>query len=310
MREQSLNFRTTNISRLFKHNWQLYILLLPSLVILIIFMYVPMYGVVIAFKDYNAKLGIMGSPWVGLKYFQQFFSTSIAKTTIVNTFALGFLTLLFSFPIPIIFALLLNQLRSDGFRRFVQTASYAPYFISNVVVVSIMAVILAPSSGFVNHIIVSLGGQPKLFMSRPEYFRPLYVISGIWQTMGFNAIIYLAALTAVSPEYHEAAVVDGASKLQRIIHIDIPMIMPTVAIMFIITVGNVLNIGYEKVYLMQNGMNLAVSEVISTYVYKTGLLSAQYSFATAVGLFNSVVNFMLLIVANTVTRKMADISIF
>lgn len=297
-------------SKIIKDNWRLYTLMLPALIWLVVFMYAPMYGVLIAFKDYNAKLGILNSPWAGMKYFQQFFSTNIASTVIKNTIVLSVYSLIFSFPIPIIFALLLNQLRSIKYKKFVQTVSYAPYFISNVVVVSILAVILAPGGGFVNTIIQALGHEPVLFMSRPEYFRPLYIISGIWQSMGFNAIIYIAALAGISPEYHEAAIIDGATKIRRIIHIDLPLILPTIIIMLILAIGNILTIGYEKVYLMQNGMNLSVSEIISTYVYKSGLMNAQYSFATAVGLFNSTVNFILLVCANYITKKLADISIF
>ncbi len=294
------------------NNWQLYTFLLPALIWLIVFMYVPMYGILIAFKDYKVKLGIAGSPFAEplFKYFNQFFTTNIAVTAIKNTLTLSLVQLLFGFPFPIIFALLLNQIRREKAKKFIQTVSYAPYFISNVVVVSILAVILAPSSGFVNHLIVKLGFEPILFMSRPEYFRPMYVISGIWQSMGFSAIIYIAALAGISPDYYEAAIVDGATKFQRIWYIDIPLIMPTVIVMFILAVGNIMSVGYEKVYLMQNGMNTSVSEIISTYVYKTGLLNAQYSFATAVGLFNSIVNFVLLVITNTMAKKFSNISIF
>jgi len=295
--------------KILKNNWQLYTLLLPGLIWLIIFMYAPMYGVTIAFKDYNAKLGILGSPWAGMKYFNQFFSTNIAGTVIVNTLALSVLTLVFAFPIPVFFALFLNQFKNARYKKFVQTVSYAPYFISNVVVVSIMAVILSPG-GFVNKLIQFFGLEPVLFMSRPEYFRPMYIISGIWQSMGFNAIVYIAALSGVSPEYHEAAIVDGATKFKRMLYIDLPLISPTIIIMFILAIGNIMTVGYEKVYLMQNGMNLKVSEIISTYVYKSGLLNAQYSFATAVGLFNSTVNLVLLLVANSVAKKFSDISLF
>ncbi|GHU78900.1 sugar ABC transporter permease [Clostridia bacterium] len=291
------------------HNWQLYVLLLPALIWLIVFCYAPMYGVTIAFKDYNSKLGIMGSPFAGLKYFRQFFSTNIFTVTLTNTLAVSGLQLGFGFPIPILFALLLNQLRSARFQKVVQTVSYAPYFISNVVVVSILSVVMSPS-GFVNGFIQSSGKAAVLFMSRPQYFRPLYVGSGIWQSMGFNAIIYLAALAGVSPDLHEAAIVDGASKIKRIIHIDLPTIAPTIIVMLILAIGNLMSVGYEKAYLMQNGMNTSVSELISTYVYKAGLVNAQYSFATAVGLFNSVTNLILLSLANIVSRKTADIGLF
>ena len=298
------------VFRAVKKNWQLYVLLLPALIWLAIFCYVPMYGILLAFKDFSIRKGIAASPWAGLKYFEQFFSTAVAGTLIKNTLMLSLLSLLVVFPLPILFALLLNQLQSKRFKKFVQTASFAPYFVSNVVVVSIMTVILAPSSGFVNVLLQSFGSEPIMFMTRPEYFRSLYVVSQVWQSMGFNAIVYLAALTGISPDLHEAAIVDGANKLQRIIHIDIPTIMPTIVIMLILAIGSIMTVGYEKVYLMQSGMNTSVSEIISTYVYKVGLLNAQYSFSTAVGLFNSISNFILLLAANLITRKVAGLGIF
>jgi putative aldouronate transport system permease protein len=297
----------------YQKNWRLYTLMLPALVWLGCFAYAPMYGLVIAFKDFRARSGIMGSPWVNplFKHFAAFFSTSLAWTTITNTLILSILTLLISFPVPIIFALLLNQIKGAKTKKLIQTISYAPYFISTVVVVSILSVILSPGSGFVNTIITWFsGGDPVLFMTRPEYFRPVYIISNIWQSMGFNAIIYIAALTGISPEIYEAAIMDGANKFQRIIHIDIPSVMPTVIIMFTLAVGSIMSIGYEKVYLMQNGMNTLTSEIISTYVYKIGLQGAQYSFATAVGLFNSAVNFIILILCNSIAKRTANISIF
>lgn len=295
------------------HNWQLWVMLLPALAWLVVFVYAPMYGLVIAFKDFKPRAGITGSPWVTplLKHFAQFFSTNIARNTVVNTLILSLLTILISFPVPIIFAILLNQIKRSRIRRTIQTISYAPYFISTVVVISIMNVILAPGSGFVNTIYTTItGNSPLLFTSRPEYFRPLYVISNIWQSMGFSAIIYIAALTGISPDYYEAATVDGANKFKRILYIDIPLIMPTAIIMFILAIGNIMTVGYEKVYLMQNGMNTVVSEIISTYVFKSGLQNAQYSFATAVGLFNSGVNFIILLICNMVAKRTADISIF
>jgi putative aldouronate transport system permease protein len=298
---------------LFRDNWRLYVLVLPALAWLGIFAYAPMYGLIIAFKSFRPRLGITGSPWAEplFSHFIDFFSTSIAFNIITNTIVLSLLTILISFPVPIVFAILLNQIRGKGPRKAIQTISYAPYFISTVVVVSILTVILSPGSGFVNTIITFFTGEgPVLFMTRPEYFRPIYIISNIWQGMGFSAIIYIAALTSISPDYYEAAIVDGAAKFQRIIHIDIPFITPTAIIMFILAIGNIMTVGYEKVYLMQNGMNTVVSEVISTYVYKTGLQSAQYSFATAVGLFNSGVNFIILAVCNTIAKKTSDISIF
>ena len=286
--------------------------MLPALLWLIVFAYMPMYGILIAFKDYKGKMGIMGSPWAEpiLKHFTSFFSTSVAPQIIGNTIILSLLTILISFPVPVIFALLLNQIKNNRRRKVVQTISYAPYFVSNVVVVSILSVICAPS-GFINTIIKFFNGGNALYLtSAAEYFRSLYVISNIWQTMGFNAVIFIAALTAISPDYYEAATIDGASRFQRILYIDIPMILPTIILMLILQIGNIMNVGYEKAYLMQNGSNTIVSELISTYVYKVGLQTAQYSFATAVGLFNSVVNFIILVTANFIAKKVSDISIF
>lgn len=298
--------------KIIARNWRLYVLMLPALIWLIVFAYVPMYGMVIAFKDYKAKMGILGSPWAEplFKHFSSFFSTSIAPQVIKNTVVLSLLTILISFPVPIIFALLLNQIKNGKIKKVVQTISLAPYFVSNVVAVSILYVICAPS-GFVNTIIKTFnGGQALYLTSTAEYFRTLYIGSNIWQTMGFSAIVYIAALAGVSWEYHEAAIMDGATKLKRILYIDLPLIMPTIIIVFILNIGNIMSIGYEKAFLMQSGTNTAVSEIISTYVYKVGLQNAQFSFATAVGLFNAVVNFIILIIANTVARKTTDISIF
>lgn len=296
--------------RFLRHNWQLWLLLLPALIWLIVFCYAPMYGVQIAFKDYKVKLGIAGSPWAGMKYFNQFFITSIALKSIRNTLLLSLYSLLWCFPIPILFALLLNMLRNQRYKKFVQTISFAPHFVSTVVVVTMMNIMFAPTNGWVNKIITSLGFDEVLFMTRPEYFRSMYIGSSLWQDMGFSAIVYIAALAGVSPELHEAAIVDGASKLKRLIHIDIPCILPTVIIMFILTVGNLFSVGYEKAYLMQGSLNTEVSEIISTYVYKVGLQGAQYSFSSAVGLFNSVVNLVLLLAVNTISRKVSQTSLF
>ena len=300
------------VKRTFSRNWRLYVLMLPALLWLIVFAYMPMYGILIAFKDYKGKMGIMGSPWAEpiLKHFTSFFSTSVAPQIIGNTIILSLLTILISFPVPVIFALLLNQIKNNRRRKVVQTISYAPYFVSNVVVVSILSVICAPS-GFINTIIKFFNGGNALYLtSAAEYFRSLYVISNIWQTMCFSAIVYIAALTGISQDYYEAAIMDGATKLKRILYIDIPLIMPTIIIMFILSIGNIMSIGYEKVYLMQSRTNTTVSEIISTDVYKVGLQNAQFSFATAVGLFNAIVNFVILLIVNAISRKTADISIF
>ena len=293
-----------------KKSWQLWLLLLPALLYIVVFCYQPMYGALIAFKDFNPRLGIMGSPWAGLKYFKQFFQTSIFSKTLFNTILLSTYNLLWSFPIPIIFALLLNQVRSRKLKGFIQTVTYAPNFISVVVLVGMVTLFLAPGSGFLTGILGKLGAKDSLYLVRPEYFRTLYIASGIWQSMGFSSIIFLAAMTGVSPELHESAMMDGAGIVKRIWHIDLPAILPTIVIMLIMAIGNILSIGYEKVYLLQNGMNLEVSEIISTYVFKTGIRSAQYSFATAVGLFNSVINLILLLAANIIAKKTTETSLF
>ena len=300
--------RTGGLWTSIRQSWQLYVLLLPTLVFILVFAYGPMYGLLLAFKNFNPRMGIWGSNWAGMKYFNQFFGTSIFFTTLKNTLILSITSLLFSFPAPIIFALLLNQVKRG--KRFIQTITYAPNFISVVVLVSMIILFLAPTTGFLSKILSAFGTKDALYLVRPEYFRPIYIISGIWQGMGFGAIVYIAALTGVNPELHEAAMIDGAGIVKRIRHIDIPAILPTIVIMLILAIGNILSVGYEKVFLLQNGMNLNVSEVISTYVFKTGVQQAQYSFATAVGIFNSVVNLILLVASNAIAKRVTETSLF
>lgn len=283
--------------------WQLYVLLLPTLVFFIVFCYVPMYGVQLAFKDYNAMLGITGSPWVGFEHFRRFFESYQFKQLLGNTLTLSIYQLAVSFPVPIILALALNQVKNAKFKKVVQTVTYAPHFISIVVLVGMLNVFFSTNGGLVNEIVKFFGGEAKLFLGQEQYFQHMYVWSGVWQSMGWSAIIYLAALSGVSPELHEAAVVDGASKIKRIWHIDIPAILPTIIILLILNCGQVMSIGFEKAFLMQNSLNIGTSEIIPTYVYKMGLLNAQYSFSTAVGLFNSVINCTLLFVVNKISKK-------
>jgi putative aldouronate transport system permease protein len=263
-----------------------------------------MYGIVIAFKDFMPNAGILGRPWLGLKYFERFFHLYNFWQLIENTLGLSVFQLIVGFPIPIIVALMLNQLANERFKKFIQTVIYAPHFISTVVLVGILYVFLS-EKGLINNLIVLLGGKPIFFMASPEWFKPLYVFSGIWQETGWSTIIYLAALTGISPELHEAAMVDGANKWQRILHVDIPGIMPTVMILFILAVGNIMNVGFEKAYLMQTPLNLPSSEIIATYVYKVGLQQIQYSFAAAVGLFNSVINLILLVLVNKLAKRVS-----
>ncbi|USK52555.1 ABC transporter permease subunit [Bacillus sp. CMF12] len=285
-------------------NYQLYLFLLPALIYFIVFHYVPMYGVLIAFKDFVATKGIMGSPWVGFKHFERFFDSYQFWTLIKNTLGLSVTQLIVGFPLPIFLALMLNQIRSEKYKRFVQTVVYAPHFIS-VVVLAGMIYVFFSNNGLINNLILIFGGDPISFMAKPEWFKPLFIASGVWQETGWAAIIYLAALAGVSPELHEAAVMDGANKWQRIFHVDIPAIMPTAVILLILSVGNIMNIGFEKAYLLQTPMNQPAAEIIPTYVYKMGLQQAQYSFAAAVGLFNSVINLILLIAVNKFAKKLS-----
>lgn len=300
----------TTVCRNIVKNWELYLFLLPTVIYIIVFKYLPMYGVTIAFKNFNPALGIQGSPWVGLRHFERFFNSFRFWDLLKNTLGLSVFQLVASFPIPILVALMLNQVRHKGYKKFVQTVIYAPHFISTVVLVGIMFVFLSPSSGIVNKAIELFGGEPIFFMARPEWFRSLYVFSGIWQGTGFGTIVYLAALTSVPPELHEAAIVDGATKLQRIRYIDIPSIIPTAVILLILNVGNIMNIGFEKAYLMQTSLNISTAEIIPTYVYKVGLIQAQWSFSAAVGLFNAVINFILLISVNWLAKRLSDTSLW
>lgn len=286
--------------------WQLYAFLLPALVILILFSYVPMYGVQLAFRDYNPIMGITGSPWVGFEHFTRFFNSYQFKQLISNTLILSLYSLIVGFPIPIILALALNQVKNSKFKKFVQTVTYAPHFISVVVLVGMLGIFFSVNGGLVNEVIKMFGGEPTLFMGEVKYFRHMYVWSGIWQSMGWSAVIYLAALSGVSPELHEAATVDGATKLKRIWHIDLPTILPTIVTLLILNCGSVMSMGFEKSFLMQNPLNMENSEIIATYVYKMGLINAEYGFSTAVGLFNSVINCILLVTVNKVSKKIGQ----
>lgn len=296
--------------RSIKRNWDLYLLILPVVVYFIIFKYCPMYGAQIAFKDFIANRGILGSPWVGFKHFERFFNSFYFSRLIKNTLGIGLYDLLVGFPIPIILALAINEVTNDRFRRFTQTVVYAPHFLSTVVLVGIVQQFLSPTNGIVNQVIQSFGGQPISFMTEPRWFKSIYVWSGVWQRMGWDSIIYLAALTGVDPNLHDAAKVDGATRLQRIRHINLPTIFPTIVTLLILNAGRVLSVGFEKVYLMQNTLNMEASDVISTYVYRTGLMGAQYSYSAAIGLFNSVVNFVMLVVVNRIARRMSETSLW
>lgn len=294
--------------KIWKHR-AFYLLLLPAVAYVILFCYTPMYGLQIAFKDYKGALGIAGSRWVGLKHFRSFFNSYIFLQLLRNTLALSLYSLAAGFPLPILLALLLNETKSR-FKRFSQTVLYAPHFISMVVMVGMLNTLFSPSMGVINTLREALGMERYYYMAQPSAFRHLYVWSGVWQNIGWDAVIYLAALSAVDPSLHEAAMIDGASRIQRITHINLPTILPTIVILFIMAVGRVASVGYEKVYLLQNDLNVDVSEVISTYVYKRGVLNSNYSFSTAVGLFNNVVNIALLLMANFISRRLGETSLF
>lgn len=306
--KDNANARQKLLSRIWKCR-DYYLMLLPAVVYVILFHYAPMYGLQIAFKNYKVSLGVAGSPWVGFRNFTDFFGSYYFVTLLKNTLVLSLYSLVVGFPVPIIVALVLNEMRGK-FKKVVQTVLYAPHFISLVVLVSILNSMLSPSQGVVNTILEMLGMERNYFMANPAYFPHLYVWSGVWQGMGWGAIIYLAALSSVDPALHEAADIDGATRMQKIIHINLPTIMPTIIIMLILRMGQIISVGYEKVYLMQNSMNIETAEVISTYVYKRGIINSNYSFSAAVGLFNNVVNVIMVLLANWISRRVSDTSLF
>ncbi|WP_018752219.1 ABC transporter permease [Paenibacillus sanguinis] len=292
-----------------KRNSGLYLLLLPAVVLTLLFAYKPMYGVLIAFKDYSPALGINGSPWVGFKHFEKFFNSYQFSTTIKNTIIISLYSIA-TFPIPIVLALMVNQMKAGRFRRFFQTVSYMPHFISTVVMVGLMLILLSPSTGLVGHLYKLFGGEAPDLIGSAGWFSSLYVWSDVWQHVGWDSIIFIAALSTVDPSLYEAATVDGASRWHKVRYIDIPMLMPTAIILLILRVGGLLGVGFEKVYLMQNDLNITSSEILSTYIYKIGLLSSQYSFSSAVNLFNTVINFMLLILVNQISKKFSENSLW
>ena len=298
------------ISTEVKRHWQLYVMLILPVTYLIIFAYLPMGGAIIAFKDYSIRGGIWGSDWVGLKHFKNFFTTPDFKVLMRNTLALSLYSLVISFPMPILLALAINEMRGRHYKKVVQMVTYLPYFISTVVLVGIMQNIFSVRTGLINNIITAFGGTAVDFMGKPEFFRSLYVWSGVWQGMGYSAVIYIAALASVDTSQVEAAIIDGAGRFARVWNVDIPAIMPTIVIQLILAVGSIMSLGFEKVYLMQNPVNMQFSEIISTFVYKRGLINFQYSYATAVGLFNSVCNLVLIVLANMFSKKVNETSLW
>lgn len=303
------NYKKPSLGKRIKKTWQLWVFVLPALIGLIVFSYIPMYGIVLAWKDYSPIQGIMGSRYVGFAHFERFFRSPYFVDIIRNTIVISLYGMIVGFPIPILLALGLNQIRNLKFKKFIQTVTYAPYFISTVVLVGIINIVFA-EKGFVNQFVSMFGNEPILFMGNIKYWRHIYVWTGVWQSMGWNAIIYIAALAGVSPELHEAAIIDGATKFQRIKYIDLPSIAPTIVITLILSAGSIMSVGFEKAFLMQNPLNAEVSEIIATYIYKVGLVSGQYGFSTAVGLFNSVINCILLLSVNKIAKKMGHSSIW
>ena len=296
--------------RKIKSNIPLYVLLFPSIILLIMFAYIPMLGLVIAFKDYSPANGILNSPWAGFKYFTQFFNSVQFGTTMMNTLKISIYSILVGFPLPILLALLCNQLRTGKFKKVFQVTTYLPHFISTMVMCGMIILFLSPNSGLIANIFKSLGWTMPNLLSKPESFAGVYVWSDVWQHIGWDSIIYLAALSAIDPTYYEAATMDGASRMQKILNIDLPLLLPTAMILLILRAGSLLSIGFEKVLLLQNPLNLAGSEVISTYVYKVGMINFQYSYSTAIGLFNTVVNLIILLSVNWFSKRYTKTGLF
>lgn len=299
-----------SLKRRMRNDWQIYAIMFLPIMWLLVFSYVPMYGVLISFTKYNIVNGLAGSKWIGMANFQRFFTTPSAMATIYNTITLSLYSLVAGVPCPIILAILLNECRNVHYKKTVQMITYAPYFISTVVLVAMMMQMFDQRNGIINRIINAFGFKSINFMASKPLFKHMYVWSGVWQSTGFNAIIYLAALSSVDVSQHEAAIIDGASRVQRVWYIDLPSIVPTMTILFILNCGSIMNVGFEKVYLMQNSANAQVSEVLSTYIYKLGLLNLDYGYSAAVNLFNSLVNFILVVTVNGVARKMGGNSLW
>ena len=291
-------------------NWQFWVIIAVPIIYAIIFAYIPMAGIVLAFQDFSIRKGIFGSEWVGLRYFKQFLTSTSSVLVIKNTLILGIYSFLASFPVPILLAIGINEMRAKRYKKAVQMVTYAPYFVSIVVLVGMMMQMMDLRSGIINVFIQKLGFSPINFFGDPKIFRHLYVWSGVWQSAGYASIIYLAALSGVSKELQEAAIVDGANRVKRILHVDIPAILPTIIIMLIFNCASIVSIGLDKVFLMQNSLNASVSEVISTFVYKVGVVNSNIGFSTAAGLFQSVVSFVLLVIVNRVCKKITENSLW
>lgn len=281
-------------------------MILPVVVYYIIFAYAPIYGIQLAFKDYIVKKGIWGSPWIGMENFTRFFSSYNFGLLLKNTIGISVYSILVGFPIPIIFALMLNYLKNKYLKKTVQMVSYAPYFISTVVMCGMITIFLNPDTGIFNTIRGFFGMESVDFLGKPELFKSIYVWTGVWQGMGWSSIIYISALSGVDYQLHEAAIVDGANKLQRILHVDLPSIKPTIVMLLILQMGSLMSVGFEKVFLLQNTLNKQAASVISTYVYEVGLINSDYGYSTAIGLFNSVINMILIVAANQICKKFTE----
>lgn len=294
-----------------RNDWQLWVMILPAFLYILVFCYGPMYGLQLAFRDYDFSKGFTGGNWAGLKYFFQYFQSPMFWPTLRNTFTIAFFSIICGFPVPIILAIAINSIKGPKWKRSVQTAVYLPYFISTVVLVAILQIFLSPSTGMLSHLLKAIGlvGEKTNLLGTPSAFVPVYVLSGIWQSAGWNSIIFIAALAAVDGQLYDAAKVDGANRWQQVLHVELPTILPTIIILLIMNTGGILNVGFEKTFLMQNELNKSVSEVISTYVYNVGLKSSQFSFGSAVGLFNTSVNFVFLVLANSISKRAANISL-
>lgn len=298
-----------NFMRILKRNWVCYLFILPMLIYVIIFNYIPMYGIQLAFKDYRVADGIWGSAWVGLKHFKTFFESYQFKDLLWNTLSLSLYSLIAGFPMPIIFALLLNYITNVKLKKVVQMVTYAPHFISTVVYCGMILIFLS-SDGVINQLLKLIGIDSVAFLTNPSNFRHIYVWSGVLQNIGWGSIMYISVLTSVDPTLHEAATVDGATRFQRLLHIDLPAIVPTMVIMLIMRAGEIMDLGFEKAFLLQNNINLDYSEIIATYVYKIGIQGGQFSYSSAIGLFNNVINMVLLVVVNKIAKKVSDVSLW
>ena len=298
-----------NFKQILKKNWVCYLFILPMLIYVIIFNYIPMYGIQLAFKDYRVADGIWGSAWVGLKHFKTFFESYQFKDLLWNTLSLSLYSLIAGFPMPIIFALLLNYITNVKLKKVVQMVTYAPHFISTVVYCGMILIFLS-SDGVINQLLKLIGIDSVAFLTNPSNFRHIYVWSGVLQNIGWGSIMYISVLTSVDPTLHEAATVDGATRFQRLLHIDLPAIVPTMVIMLIMRAGEIMDLGFEKAFLLQNNINLDYSEIIATYVYKIGIQGGQFSYSSAIGLFNNVINMVLLVVVNKIAKKVSDVSLW